>query len=177
VLSVGVWSNTTPDRGCAGNGDPQVYCLHAGATRLPGLRSDEERMRLIRLFALLATLTMLGTAAATAQDTTASRPRAPRTPHRTVGKDDCLVCHRQGNPDSITAVPATHDYPVERCLRCHRTADTLPPQSEHVFDDRHAQCRDCHVAGNTENAKPVPATHERYTRPMCVMCHEPHAAG
>jgi len=129
-------------------------------------------MRLIRTMAVLATLTMLGAAAAVAQDSTAAnRPRATRTPHPTADRGDCLRCHGPANADSVKAVPAEHDYPIERCARCHRPAETMPPQSEHAFDDRHARCAECHVAGNTENAKPTPEAHSRYRASWCVMCH------
>ena len=133
-------------------------------------------MRLIRVLAVLAALVMVPAAAALAQDSTTTRPRAPRTPHRTINKDDCLGCHQQGNPQQVTAVPAEHDYPNERCLRCHRAAETMPTQSQHAFDATHAQCAECHVAGNTVNAQPIPANHEGRTAAKCVMCHEPRSA-
>jgi predicted CXXCH cytochrome family protein len=134
-------------------------------------------MRLVPTFAVLAALA-LAPAAAMAQDsTTANRPRATRTPHPTANRGDCLRCHGPANADSVKAVPAEHDYPIERCVRCHRPAETMPVQSEHAFDERHAQCATCHVAGNTENAKPTPAeSHSRFRASWCVMCHEQRTA-
>ncbi len=135
-------------------------------------------MRLPRVLVVLAALTLAGAAAATAQDSaaTAARPRASRTPHRTINKEDCLSCHRQGNPEHISPVPAEHDYTNDRCMRCHRAATTMPSQSRHPFDDDHARCTECHVAGNTVEAQPVPANHDGRTGAQCVMCHEPQSA-
>jgi len=130
-------------------------------------------MRFIRIVAVLATLTMVGAAVAMAQDSTSSRPRASRTPHRTLNKEDCLSCHRQGNPERILAVPAEHNYGNDRCMRCHRAAAAMPSRSQHLFDARHARCAECHVAGNTVNAQATPANHGRYPAARCVMCHEP----
>jgi hypothetical protein len=133
-------------------------------------------MRLIRVLAVLAALALVPAVAALAQDSTTTRAPAARTPHRTLNKEDCLSCHRQGNTQRIAPVPATHDYTNERCMRCHRAAATMPSRSEHAFDSRHARCAECHVAGNTVHAQPTPASHARYTAAMCVMCHEPQAA-
>jgi hypothetical protein len=135
-------------------------------------------MRPIRVLAVLAALAMFGVTAASAQDSTAAaRPRASRTPHPTAERGDCLRCHRPGNADSVMAVPAEHDYPIERCVRCHRPAETMPQQSEHAFDDRHARCAECHVAGNTVNARPTPEGHNRYRATWCVMCHTQRTPG
>jgi len=134
-------------------------------------------MRLARVLAVLAALVLVGAAAATAQDSTATGPRASRTPHRTLNKEDCLGCHRQGNTQHVTAVPAAHTYTNERCMRCHRAAAAMPSRSEHAFDARHARCAECHVAGNTEHAQPIPASHRGYAASHCVMCHEPQSPG
>ena len=135
-------------------------------------------MRLIRVVAVLAALVMVPAAASMAQDsTTASRARASRTPHRTLNKEDCLSCHRQGNTQRISPVPTEHDYPNERCMRCHRAATAMPSRSEHAFDSRHARCAECHVAGNTVNAQPIPSNHDGRAATHCVMCHEPQTPG
>jgi len=131
-------------------------------------------MRLIHGLAVLAALALLPAAAASAQEsTTTSRAPAARTPHRTLNKEDCLGCHRQGNAQRITSVPANHTYTNDRCMRCHRAAAAMPSRSEHPFDARHARCAECHVAGNTAHAQPTPASHAGYTAAKCVMCHEP----
>jgi hypothetical protein len=129
-------------------------------------------MRPIRIIAALAICALTAAVPAPAQDSAAAeRPRASRTPHPTAERGDCLRCHGPANADSVKAVPTEHDYPIERCVRCHRPAETMPQQSEHAFDERHAQCATCHVAGNTENAKPTPEAHSRFRPTWCVMCH------
>jgi len=135
-------------------------------------------MRLVRVLTVFAALALFPAAAARAQDSTAAaRPRAPRAPHRTDNRPDCLQCHRQGNTEQVKAMPAEHDYPVERCARCHRPAENLPPGSRHAFDADHADCLHCHVAGNTVDARPAPDSHSRYTPALCAKCHEPQTPG
>ena len=132
-------------------------------------------MGVIRTVAVLVILAVAGASPALAQATTA-RP-ASRTPHRTLNKEDCLSCHRQGNTHGISAVPAEHTYGNAACVRCHRPAATLPSRSQHPFDAAHTRCAACHAEGNTVNAQPIPATHGGYTAAQCVMCHEPQGPG
>lgn len=134
-------------------------------------------MRSTRTLAVLFALVACGTAVAMAQAAPA-RPQVSRTPHRTLGKTDCLSCHGIGANEHVSDVPATeHNFTNATCMRCHRAAATMPSRSQHEFDNQHARCQACHVAGNTVNAQPTPANHTRYDRSTCIMCHEPQSVG
>lgn len=134
-------------------------------------------MRRIRTYAVLLALTVGVTALAAAQSA-APRPQMARTPHRTLGKEDCLSCHAAGANEHVADVPATaHSFTNATCLRCHRLNTALPSRSQHAFDAAHTRCAVCHVAGNTVNAQPTPANHSGRHASTCAMCHEPQAAG
>lgn len=125
-----------------------------------------------RSFAVLFALTVGCTALAAAQN--AARTPVPRTPHRTLGKEDCLSCHAIGANEHVSDAPANHaNRPNTMCARCHRPDSTLPSRSQHAFDAAHTRCAVCHVAGNTVNAQPTPANHGRYHASTCIACHEP----
>jgi predicted CXXCH cytochrome family protein len=135
-------------------------------------------MRRTSTFAVLLALTIGGAALAAAQNPPPARPQVPRTPHRTLGKEDCLSCHAIGANEHVVDVPATHtNRPNPMCVRCHRPAETMPPSSQHAFDTAHQQCATCHVAGNTVGAKPTPGTHTGRHGTTCSMCHQPTAQG
>lgn len=132
-------------------------------------------MRFLRTAALVTALS--AACAGTLMAQAAARPRAARTPHRTLNKDDCLSCHRRGANEHVTPVPAEqHDFANGSCVACHRLAATLPSRSEHAFDAAHARCAVCHVAGSPTGAQAIPATHANYHATLCVMCHEPRGA-
>ena len=132
-------------------------------------------MRRSSSFAVLFALTVGVTALAAAQN---APPRPPRTPHRAVGKEDCLSCHAVGANAHVVDAPANHaNRPNTMCVRCHRPAEAMPPSSQHAFDAAHTRCATCHVAGNTVGAKPTPASHTGRDGSTCSMCHQQVAAG
>lgn len=129
-------------------------------------------MSFVRIAVALAALALLGADAAAAQ--AAARPQLPRTPHRTLNREDCLSCHAVGANEHVKPVPATeHNYTNATSLRCHRLAETMPPRSQHQFDAAHERCAVCHVAGNSVGAQPTPENHARRHISICTVCHEP----
>jgi hypothetical protein len=129
-------------------------------------------MRWTRTAVVILASALLGVATVVAQNT-ATTPS--RTPHRALGKDDCLACHAAGANAHVASVPANHHYPNTMCARCHRPAETMPTRSQHPLDAAHTRCAVCHVQGNTLHAQPIPATHTRYHASTCAMCHEPQS--
>lgn len=130
-----------------------------------------------RVLAVFLALTVGGAAAALAQ-AAPPRPQVSRTPHRTLGKADCLSCHGIGANAHVSDVPATeHSFTNATCTRCHRLNPTMPSRSQHEFDAPHTRCAACHVAGNTVNAQPTPANHATHHASTCIMCHEPQSQG
>jgi hypothetical protein len=126
-------------------------------------------MSLIRTVAVLAGLTLAGVGTAAAQG--AAHP-APRMPHPTAGKTECLSCHAADAGKHVVAVPASHHYTIAACRACHRLADTMPPAAAHALDEAHTNCTSCHVENNQVGAKTPPASHASYDPSVCVMCHE-----
>jgi hypothetical protein len=130
-------------------------------------------MRLARIAASLALLSLLGAGAAVAQTRTIAR-----TPHRTLNKDNCLGCHGVGANAHIKSVPTTgHNYTNAMCTRCHRPETTMPSRPVHALDAAHTRCGVCHVPGNPVSAKPTPASHVGRDATTCGMCHEPQQPG
>jgi len=132
-------------------------------------------MKLTRTFAFVAALTLVGAGGLMAQQT--PRPRAPRTPHATAGKEECLTCHGPAAREHVTSIPEGHNYENRRCLGCHRLTATLPPSSQHESDARHARCAACHREGGPAGAKPTPASHASYDASLCSLCHASAPAG
>ena len=127
-------------------------------------------MKLARTMTLLAVVTLAGSGAAMAQQS--ARTPAPRTPHPTAGKADCLSCHAPQATAQVMKTPESHHYASPACLACHRLAATMPPGSQHAMDAAHTRCGVCHVAGSPTHAKPVPVSHTRRTGSTCQMCHQ-----
>ena len=127
-------------------------------------------MKIVCTVTLLAALTLTGSGAAMAQASV--RSAAPRTPHPTAGKTDCLSCHAPQATAQVMKTPEAHKYANPACLACHRLAATMPPPSRHAMDAAHTRCGVCHVAGSPTHAKPVPASHTHRNGTTCQMCHQ-----
>ncbi len=94
-------------------------------------------------------------------------------PHTLEGRDDCLLCHQNG--DQGLRIDHT-GRPVDNCTSCHQpeeTAPATPPAPTptavpHALDGRD-DCLLCHQSGSLA----VPDDHAGRDSETCTSCHQP----
>jgi hypothetical protein len=104
--------------------------------------------------------------------------KPPAVTHDLEGRDNCVMCHSGGIPDTPVMPAESHEgREAATCLWCHGPESamqtTVPKLISHDLEGRD-NCLMCHSGGMPETPV-VPEDHEGRENAHCQMCHKPAA--
>jgi cytochrome c553 len=110
---------------------------------------------------------------------------SPAIPHEVAGREDCLVCHKQGTGDA-PRIPDNHNSLTgDLCQTCHTQMAEIAGSSEEEAPvaeippiphglEGFSACTQCHEEGGAGIPR-FPDDHKGRTDDLCAACHSPAA--